>query len=370
MLIIHILWRFMNIPKFNTSTLSVYSELKREVNHYFEHKGLSRTGNFSLYFKATFLLLTYMATYTHLVFFTPPGWLALLECMLLGLFTAAIGFNVMHDGAHGSFSPSPKLNKLAAFTLDLLGASSFMWNTKHNIIHHAYTNIEGVDNDIEAGILLRMAPQQKRYGFHKYQHVYVWVLYGLLHIAWVFYTDYKKYFSNKVGNVALKKLKLKDHLLFWFFKLLHVILYVALPIFVVGFWSWLAGFLVYSFSSGLILSLVFQLAHVIEETTFPEPVMPTNRIEDEWAIHQLKTTANFATGNRFITWWVGGLNFQIEHHLFPRISHIHYPAISKIIKQTCADMGVPYIEHGTMHDAIISHVSHLRNMGSTNPNPQ
>ncbi len=357
----------MTTPKFNTSSLSVYSELKRGVNEYFAGNGLSRTGDFSLYFKAAILLIAYIAMYIHLVFFTPTVWVAVFECMLLGLLTAAIGFNVMHDGAHGSFSPSTKLNTLAAFTLDLLGASSFMWNTKHNIVHHAYTNIEGVDDDIEAGILLRMAPQQKRYGFHKYQHLYVWLLYGLLYIAWVFYTDYKKYFSNKVGNVPLKKLKIKDHILFWFFKLLHVILYIALPIYLVGLWPWVVGFLVYSFSSGVILSLVFQLAHVIEETRFPEPLMPANRIEDEWAIHQLKTTANFATSNKLITWWVGGLNFQIEHHLFPRISHIHYPAISKIIKQSCADMGIPYIEHKTMHDAIVSHVSHLRNMGGATP---
>lgn len=283
--------------------------------------------------------------------------------MLFGLLTAAIGFNVMHDGAHGSFSKEPKLNMLAAFTLDFLGASSFMWNTKHNVIHHAYTNIEGVDDDIEAGILLRMAPQQKRYGFHKYQYLYVWPLYGLLYIAWVFYTDYKKYFSSKVGNVPLKKLSVTDHFIFWSFKAFHFILYVVLPIYTVGFWPWLIGFLFYTSSSGIILSLVFQLAHVIEETSFPDPVQPANKIEDEWAIHQLKTTANFATKNKFITWWVGGLNFQIEHHLFPRVSHVHYPAISNIIKQTCADIGVPYIEHVDMRSAITSHLSHLKRMG-------
>ncbi|WP_317235994.1 fatty acid desaturase family protein [Niabella hibiscisoli] len=137
-------------------------------------------------------------------FYTPQAWLALTECLFLGLLTAAIGFNVMHDGAHGSFSNNTKVNMAAAYTLDLLGASSFMWNTKHNIVHHAYTNIGGVDDDIEAGILLRMAPHQKRHGFHKFQHMYFWLLYGLLYIAWVFYTDYKKYFRNKVGNVPLK----------------------------------------------------------------------------------------------------------------------------------------------------------------------
>lgn len=354
----------MSIPKFNTPTISAYSELKKRVNEYFKANDLSPAGNTGLHMKALLLICSYIAVYIHLVFFTPIAWIALTECILLGVLTSAIGFNVMHDGAHGSFSNNPRLNTLAAFTLDFLGASSFMWNTKHNVVHHAYTNIEGVDDDIEAGMLLRMAPQQKRYAFHKYQHVYVWPLYGLLYIAWVFYTDYKKYFSKKVGSVPLKKLSRTDHFIFWAFKAFHCVFFVVLPIYMVGFLPWLMGFMFYTTSSGIILSLVFQLAHVIEETSFPDPVQPANRIEDEWAIHQLRTTANFATRNKFITWWVGGLNFQIEHHLFPKISHVHYPAISKIIKQTCSEIGAPYIEHPTMQMAIASHLSHLRKMGT------
>ncbi len=353
----------MSTPKFYTPSVSLYSELKKRVNDYFKTNNLSPTGNYKLYLKAAILILGYIAIYIHLVFSTPSAWFAIPECLLLGLLTAGIGFNVMHDGAHGSFSNNPKLNAAAAFALDFLGASSFMWNTKHNVIHHAFTNSEGIDDDIEAGILLRMAPQQKRYPFHKYQYLYFWALYGLLYITWVFYTDYKKYFSGKVGNVPLKKLKLKDHLLFWGFKAFHLAVYVVLPIYMVGFVPWLIGFLCYTSFSGVVLSLVFQLAHVIEETTFPEAILPENRMEDEWALHQLKTTANFATNNKFITWWVGGLNFQIEHHLFPRISHIHYPAINDIIKWTCKELHVPYIEHPTMIRAISSHVSHLKQMG-------
>jgi linoleoyl-CoA desaturase len=354
----------MVTPKFNSPSISVYSELKKKVNDYFRSNNIAPTGNYKLYFKATLLIVGYISLYIHLVFFTPSAWLAIPECVLLGLLTAGIGFNVMHDGAHGSFSKNPRINLVAALSLDLLGASSFMWNTKHNVIHHAYTNIEGADDDIEAGKLLRMAPQQKKYGFHKYQHIYFWGLYSLLYITWVFYTDYKKYFTNKVGHIPLKKLKLRDHILFWSFKTLHLFLYVLLPIYIVGFLPWLIGFLVYTSFSGLILSLVFQLAHVIEETSFPEPEIPGNKMNDEWAVHQLKTTANFATKNRFITWWVGGLNFQIEHHLFPRISHIHYPSINSIIRQVCIEMGLPYIEHATMQRAIASHIAHLKRMGT------
>ncbi|MBC7552352.1 MAG: acyl-CoA desaturase [Taibaiella sp.] len=353
----------MITPKFHVPQVSIHSEMKKRINDFFETNKISPTGNAHLYFKAGILVASYIAIYIHLLWFTPGVWAAIGECLLLGLITAGIGFNVMHDGAHGSFSKSSKLNTVAAFSIDVLGASSFMWNTKHNIIHHAFTNIEGVDDDVEAGMLLRMAPKQKQYGFHKYQYIYFWALYALLYIVWIFYNDYKKYFSKKIGDVPLKKLKRKDHILFWAFKAFHIVMFVALPIYMLGFFWWIAGFAIYTATTGVILSLVFQLAHILEETSFPEAMQPSNRLEDEWALHQLKTTANFATKNKFVTWWVGGLNFQIEHHLFPRISHVHYPQINAIIRQVCQEMGAPYIEHPNLQSAIGSHITHLKNMG-------
>jgi linoleoyl-CoA desaturase len=357
----------MTTPKFAHSSLSLHSLLKERINAYFDENKISPTGNFSLYFKSVVLIAGYLALYAHLVFWTPAGWLAVLECILLSALTAGIGFNIMHDGSHGSYSRSKTLNKIASFSLDILGASSFMWNTKHNIVHHTYTNIDGVDDDINAGILLRINKTQKHYKIHKYQHLYFWALYAILYLAWVFYTDYKKYFTKSIGSVPIKKMKTTDHVLFWGFKVLHLVSFVFIPIYFVGFTPWLVGFLIYTAATGIILSVVFQLAHVIEETSFPMPLQPMNKMEDEWALHQLKTTANFATRNKFITWWVGGLNYQIEHHLFPKISHIHYPQISKIIKETCNELGVPYIEHKRMRIALLSHIKHIKLMGDATP---
>ncbi|MBS1688018.1 MAG: acyl-CoA desaturase [Bacteroidetes bacterium] len=354
----------MITPKFAAPKLSLHAELKKRVNDYFQTKGIQPTGNYKLFVKAALLILSYTALYIHLVFFTPTAWVAILECMLLGILTSGIGFNVMHDGSHGSFSNYPWLNNIAAKTLDMLGASSFMWNTKHNIVHHAYTNIDGVDDDLNAGMLLRMCDTQKYHKIHRYQYIYFWFLYSMLYFFWVFFTDYKKYFTNKVKVVEIKKLKFTDHLLFWTSKAAHIFFYVALPIYMVGVWPWLIGFTVYAMVAGFVLSIVFQLAHTVEETTFPQAIQPANKIEDEWALHQLKTTANFATKNKLITWWVGGLNFQVEHHLFPKVSHVHYPAISNIIKRTCAEMNVPYIEHPKMVHAIASHVAHLKKLGN------
>jgi linoleoyl-CoA desaturase len=352
-------------PKFrNMQGSNFHQELKKRVNNYFTENNKKSTGDFSLYFKAVLFWSCYVALYVHVVFYTPVAWVALIECLLMGGLTAAIGFNVMHDGGHGSFSDSKFWNKIAAFSVNGLGASAIMWNNKHNIIHHTYTNIDGVDDDIEIKPMLRMCPTQKKYKIHRFQHIYVWFLYTLLLIIWVFATDYTKYFKKKVGVVPIKKMSSFDHFAFWTAKVGYYIMMIALPIYMVGFVSWLVGFLVLAMFAGFVLSVVFQLAHTVEETAFPTPLGDTNSIENEWAIHQIETTANFATKNKLISWLVGGLNFQIEHHLFPKISHIHYPEISKIIKKTCDDFNVKYIEYKRMRDAVLSHALHLKRMGT------
>lgn len=352
----------MATPKFAVQKQSFHSELKKRINDYFTSSQISTTGNYKLYLKALILLVGFSITYIHLVFFTPPAVWALLESALLGGIISAIGFNIMHDGSHGSFSKSPFINKCAAVTLGILGGSPFMWNMKHNIVHHAFTNIDGVDDDIDARPFLRMASTQKKYIIHNFQHWYFWFPYCLLHFYWSFVSDYKKYFTQKVQNIPLKKMELSDHISFWFFKIVYYSLFLVIPIIKLGFTDWLIGFICFTAVTGFVLSIVFQLAHTVEHTHFPMPDIITNKIEDEWAIHQLKTTANFATNNKLISWLVGGLNFQIEHHLFPKISHIHYPQISKIIKKACQEYGVQYVEYRKMSQAIVSHVAYLRQM--------
>jgi linoleoyl-CoA desaturase len=348
--------------KFSHPTQSFHGELKKRINDYFSQAGKKPTGNFSLYFKAVIIVVSFLAVYTHLVFFTPIAWVAILECIVLGGLTAAIGFNIMHDGMHGSFSRYKWINELAGLSLNFLGANNFMWRTKHNIIHHTYTNVEGVDDDIEAKPLLRLCDTQKYYKIHRFQHWYFWAAYSLLYIWWVFFTDYKKYFSGKIGPTPLKKMTSAQHISFWGFKLIHAFIFLAGPIYMVGFSTWIIGFLVYGMFAGFVLSIVFQLAHTVEDTHFVQASAQVGKIEDEWAIHQLKTTANFATKNKIISWLVGGLNFQVEHHLFPKISHVHYPAISQIIRNACKDFGISYIEYPKMRLALVSHVSHLKKL--------
>lgn len=351
------------IPKFSSgSGTSFHAELKKRIQDYFATSGNAPTGNYKLFLKGCILFTAFIALYVHLVFYTPAAWLAIVECVALGGVIAAIGFNIMHDGAHGSFSKRRWVNHLAAFSLNILGGNSFMWNVKHNIIHHAYTNIDGVDDDIDIQPWMRMSTEQKKLAMHKYQHLYFWFLYSMLYILWIFVLDYQKYFKKRIGAMPLKKMSLYDHFVFWTFKFVNYFLFIGLPVYLLGWIPWLVGFLTVTLVAGFVISIVFQLAHTVEHTHFPT-AGSNSKMPDEWAIHQIKTTANFATRNRLISWLIGGLNFQIEHHLFPKISHIHYPAISAIIRQICQEYGVQYIEYRRMRHAVVSHVSFLRKMG-------
>lgn len=359
----------MSVPKFSSVPNSFHTELKKRIKEYFEQVGKSTTGNYNLFVKAVILMVAFLFLYIHLIFFTPIAILAISESILLGGIVAAIGFNIMHDGAHGSFSRYKWVNNMASNFANFLGASQHMWKMKHNIIHHTYTNIHGVDDDIEARPLLRLCDEQRRYKIHRYQHFYFWAAYSLLYLFWVFVTDYKKYFSGKIGSTHLRKMTLKEHFFFWFYKLSHGFIFVALPIYKIGFLPWMIGFLSMSLVTGFVLSIVFQLAHTVEPTQFPLPEDASGKMKDEWAIHQIKTTANFATKNKLVSWLVGGLNFQIEHHLFPKISHVHYPAISKIIKKACIEYGITYIEFRKVRYAVASHVAYLRQLGRKNVHP-
>lgn len=352
----------MAIPRFNTAT-TFHADLKTRIKNHFSESGIKPTGDSGLYFKAIILVVAYIAVYTHLVFFTPHWAFALLECILLGGLASGIGFNVMHDGAHGSFSRKGWVNELAGVSINFLGANVFMWKTKHNVVHHSFTNIDEVDDDMNARPFLRLCPNQRHLKIHKYQHYYFLFVYSLLYLYWVFVTDYKKYVTQKVGIMPIQKMTWKDHVSFWGFKLTHLILFIFIPIYFVGVIPWLIGFLVFGFATGIFLSTVFQLAHSVEEASFPLPDKVTHKLEDDWAVHQLKTTSNFATKNKALSWFIGGLNFQIEHHLFPNVSHIHYPAISKIIKETCREYNIPYLEHEKMRWAFASHVHHLKSLG-------
>ena len=340
-----------------------YDTLKQKVENYFASNKLKPTGNWKLYSKTIILLISAIAIYLSLLIFPLYFWIALPLCALLGLNLAGIGFNVMHDGAHGSYAKAEWLNEMMAYSLNAMGGSSYLWKVKHNFNHHSFTNIEGMDDDIDIKPWMRTNENQKRYWFHRYQHIY-WVLfYSLTYLFWIFFADFKKYFSNKVSDMKFRKMNVKEHFIFWVSKIVYFSIAIAVPAFVIGFWQTILGFLVLSAVCGLTLGIVFQMAHIVEHTNFDLADESNKKIEKEWAVHQINTTANFATKSKIISWFTGGLNFQVEHHLFPRISHVHYPAISKFVKETCEQFKVKYIEYPTFLSALYSHILYLKAVG-------
>jgi linoleoyl-CoA desaturase len=348
---------------FNNKKSPFFDELRARTDKYFKDKKINPTGNYKLYAKTVVLVSVALIIYSLLVFGNLPVWASLLLCAALGCSFASIGFNVMHDGAHGSYSKNKHVNNIMSYSLNLMGGSSYMWKVKHNVVHHTYTNIQGVDDDIAVGPLLRINEQQPRYWIHKFQHVYWVFLYGVTYFMWIFWMDFLKYFTNKVGSVPIRKMKLSEHIGFWLTKVIYLGIFLILPAYTQGLVATLVGYGVVIFVCGVVIASIFQLAHVVEGTAFPEPDPTSNKIEDEWAKHQVLTTANFATRNKLISWLCGGLNFQVEHHLFPKISHIHYPALSKIVRETCEDYNINYIEYPTLWSALGAHVRHLKTLG-------
>lgn len=349
--------------QFNSTDNPFFTKLRSRVDQYFEQNKLSYTGNWKLVVKTILLFALTASVYTWLVFFTPSTWMAVSLCIILGVLFAAIGFNVMHDGAHGSYSKHKWVNEAMGYSLNLLGGDVQLWKVKHNMIHHSFTNVEGLDDDINIQPFLRTNENQPKLGMHKYQHWYFFLLYGLTYLSWIFLDDFSKYFTGKIGVTKIRKFKLHQHIIFWATKLSFLFVFIVLPAMMVGFGAALLGFAIASVSTGLLIAIVFQLAHVVEDASFSNAFNEKVPVGDEWAIHQIRTTANFATRSKIVGWFTGGLNFQVEHHLFPRISHVYYPAISKMVKETCDEFGVRYNNYQTVYAAVRSHVVHLKEMG-------
>jgi linoleoyl-CoA desaturase len=276
---------------------------------------------------------------------------------------AAIGFNVQHDGGHGAYSNRRWINKLMALSLDLLGGSSYIWARKHNLIHHSFANITGHDDDINLGLVARLSPHQRRLKFHRLQHFYLWALYGLLPIKWQFYDDFRAMVTGRIGEHQFVHPKGWDLVTLIAGKAVFFSLALVIPLLQHPVWAVLLFYVTASVVQGVVLSVVFQLAHCVEEAAFPLPRKDTGRMEAAWAVHQVETTVDFARRSRLLSWFIGGLNFQIEHHLFPQICHVHYPALSLLVEQTCKEYGLRYVTHETFLAGAASHFRWLRRMG-------
>ncbi len=339
-------------------------ELKRRVDEFFETTGLRQRDCWQMYLKSGILLGGMGLLYVLLVFYTATWWVAVPLALALGFVMALIGFNIQHDAGHQAYSDYGWVNKLMSMTIDLIGGSSYVWHWRHAVFHHTFVNITDHDTDVDLGFLGRLTPHQKHYAFHRWQHLYLWPLYGLMAIKWQLVNDFWDVGRCKIAERRIPFPRGWDLVIFLGGKALFLTLAFVIPMLFHTWWVVLLYYGLAALAMGVTLSIVFQLAHAVEEAEFPMPAADTGRMENSWAVHQVQTTVNFARNNPVVSWLLGGLNFQIEHHLLPRICHVNYPILAPVVEQTCRDFGVVYHEHRSLLAGLRSHYRWLRRMGT------
>jgi linoleoyl-CoA desaturase len=315
--------------------------------------------------KAVLVMAWFLASFV-LLLSVKSGWLQLVLCLSYGLAASAVGFNIFHDANHGAMSSNQRINlAIAMLASTVLGASRYLWNYKHNVLHHRLTNIHTWDDDLETRGFLRLSPQQGWKRRYYGQHLFVVMLYAVNAIELVFIKDFVQYFTLRINeHQRIPAMSVRQKAEFWITKALYFAIFVALPFAILPADRVIAGFLIYEITLGLSLALVFSMAHQVESVEFPAPQGAPPTIDEEWGAHQMRTTANFANLNHGWNWYSGGLNHQIEHHLFPSMSHTHYAAIGKVVRTTAQEFGLPYNHFETYGAALHSHYRLLRRLGT------
>lgn len=345
-----------------------HATLRERVEAYFsEHHNARTSANVNMWLKSVFILASYLACYIFLVWFAITWWQAVALSVVLGGLAALIGFNIQHDGGHHAYSGSLKKNRVVAATLDLIGASSYLWQWKHGIYHHGYPNISGHDTDINVGRVLRLEPHQPFLRHHRWQHLYIWLLYGIMAPRWQLYDDFREIANGAIGPHRIPRPRGGELALLIGGKLVFLSMALIVPMFFHPVWVVLLLYGLTSYTLGFLLSITFQLAHNTALVDFPRS-SADGQIAQSWAEHQISTTADFARKNRVVTWLLGGLNYQVEHHLFPHVCHVHYPAISPIVAATCHEYGITFREHSTCLSGLREHYRWLRFLGNKPPN--
>jgi len=353
---------------FGTSQRDFVTTLNKRVGEYFRSNRIERHANTEMYTKTVVMFSIYFIPYALIVSGTVTGALGLLGlALVMGIGLAGIGLSVMHDANHGAYAKKRWVNDLVGYSLNLVGAAAFNWKLQHNVLHHTYTNIFEEDEDISPRGALRMAPLSEWKPVHRYQHVYAWFLYGLMTIVWIVYKDFyrlSKY--QRTGFLKAQKANVSKE---WIIVILTKIVYIGyafvVPVVFTSllWWQVLLGIFIMHYVAGFILAIIFQPAHVVEGTEYPEPD-ENKSLEHNWAVHQLLTTTNFGNKSRLFSWYVGGLNFQIEHHLFPNVCHVHYRKIAVIVQQTASEFGLPYKSYEKFSEALAGHARLLKQLGN------
>jgi linoleoyl-CoA desaturase len=337
--------------------------LRKKVNLYFKENNISNKANAKMVIKTIVLVSMYLLPFVLILVLPMNNWMALASVVVMGIGIAGVGMGVMHDACHGAYSKKEWVNRLLSGSLYLLGSNVLNWKIQHNVLHHTYTNISGLDEDIDSKGPIRLSEHKPYRKFHKYQFLYVFFFYGLMTLVMLTNDFTRLYKYAQMGLIKSQNKKLSSE--FWkmlFRKVVYLTVVFGLPLWLTrfNFWQILLGFVIMHWVASIILSFVFQMAHVVEGAEQPEK---ENEMQTDWYVHQLNTTSDFARDNKLLSWYVGGLNFQIEHHLFPNICHVHYKKLAPIVQETAAEFGFAYNIKPTFRSALVSHFHRLRELG-------
>jgi linoleoyl-CoA desaturase len=359
-----------NITFASNHNAEFYKTLQQRVREYFKENNISRFGNAGMVFKTVFMISLYVVPFILLnTVFNESVGLTILMWVLMGFGMAGVGLSIMHDANHGAYSKNDTVNKLLGLVINGVGGSDVNWRIQHNVLHHTYTNVTGYDEDIDPGKIMRFTPRAERLGIHKYQHIYAWFFYGMMTLMWCTAKDFvqaarfKRQNLLKTQNITYGKLVRAIIIT----KILYFTIILFIPLYfqttILSIPATIGCFLLMHFIAGVSLAAIFQPAHVVPTSTYEMP-NESGVVEADWAVNQLYNTANFAPKAKFFSWFVGGLNFQVEHHLFPTISHVHYKKLSEIVKKTASEYNLPYYSYKTFFDAVKEHTKMLHDLGT------
>ena len=347
---------------------SFYDTVRARVDEYFRNNELSQAANAQMLLKTIGMLAIYFIPYLVIVtgVAAVSGWLFMGMWLLMGVGIVGLGTSVMHDANHGSYSENKTLNLILGNVTNLIGGYSLNWKIQHNILHHTYTNVDGLDEDIDAGSILRMSPNKEYRKFHRFQHIYAWFVYCIMNLFWVTVKDYRQILRyDKAGLLRNQKTTLRKAVTeLTIIKVLYITYMLVLPIMFssMAWYMVAAGFIAMHVVAGFSLACIFQPAHVMETSDYAVP-SDERKMGNAWAVHQVLNTADFCPKSKITSWFMGGLNYQIEHHLFPQVCHIHYPEIAPIVKETALEYGLPYNVVPTFLGALIEHGKMLKELG-------
>jgi len=291
----------------------------------------------------------------------PDSWKFVAVYLLGGLAQTFLLLNIAHDSNHNAISPVRWVNKLLNYAFDVCGINSYMWRILHHRGHHSCVNLHGEDDALTGRRIFRLTPFEPRLRMQRFQHLYALVLYALFSLDYVFVRDFACFFFPEHGYLKRTKHPAREYAILFAGKGLYLSYMIVVPIVLLGKSPLLVAlaFLLTHVIIGLSVTLVFQTTHIVDTTYFPG-----SRSEFENGVyHIFATTADYATANPVVGWLVGGLNHHIVHHLCPFVCHTHYPALTRIVKQTSEEFGIPYRENPTVKQALAQHFSLLKRLG-------